>query len=85
VRPVKVRAYSGYKADQEPRSFALEGKEIGVEVLASYLRQDAEDGRLYAVYRVRGDDGRVYELWLDLGEEEWYLIPLPRPGIPTEA
>lgn len=79
MRPVRVRTYSGYKADQEPKAFELEGREIAVEVLGSQLKLEAESGRVYAVYRVRGDNGRIYELWMD-EEGDWYLIPLPRRG-----
>jgi len=74
MKIVQVRTYSGYRADQEPRTFILNGKEFKVdEVLSSYYRYDIRKGRLYRGYRVKADDGRTYELVHDEAEDRWHL------------
>jgi len=58
MKIVQVRTYSGCRADQEPRTFILNGKEFKVdEVLSSYYRYDIRKGRLYRGYRVKADEG----------------------------
>ena len=75
MEQIWVETYSGYKADQEPRAFHVEGKRIEVEeVLGCRRIYDVEDGRVYVRYKVMAEDGRIYEISLDEREGIWYLI-----------
>lgn len=74
MKPVEVKAYSGYRAEEEPRSFIMEGREFKVkEVLRLYYEYDPRDDKLYRGYRVRAENEEVYELVYDEEEGRWYL------------
>ena len=74
MRTIQVRTYSGYRADQEPKAFILDGKEFKVEeILGQYYEYDTYAGKLYRRYRVKTEDGKIYELIYDDEEERWYL------------
>jgi len=74
MKTVQVRTYSGYRADQEPRTFILDGKEFKVEeILGQYYEYDIRDGRPYRRYKVKADDGKMYELIHDEQEDRWCL------------
>ena len=54
---MRIEFYSGSRAEEEPRVLWIEGCRVDVaEVLERALAQD------HRLFRVRGDDGRVYTL-----------------------
>ncbi len=65
MTPVRVECYSGYKRDERPVRFWLDGREYHVdEVLAEWREPEA------AYFRVRSGD-TVIVLRYDLVLEEW--------------
>ena len=65
---VTVQDYSGYKANERPRRFALDGHSYEVmEVLDQWYGPDS----LY--FKVRADDQNLYILQYHSLEEEWSL------------
>ena len=65
---VTVDAYSGYKANERPRRFVLDGHAYEViEVLDQWYGPDS----LY--FKVRADDQNLYILRYRSLEEEWSL------------
>lgn len=62
----RVIAYSGYKGEQEPRAFIVEGKRLAV---VSIEDRWSEPRRHY--FRVWASDGRRYLLHFDLDELAW--------------
>ncbi len=73
-RKVEVTAYAGYRSEERPSSFVLEGEKIGIaEVLSRWVEQDAEDKRQRRCFRVKGDDGFTYLLSYVDQTGEWYL------------
>lgn len=54
---VSVECYAGHRADEEPRVLHLEDKTVTVVEILD--RHQAPDHRFF---RVRGDDGAIYEL-----------------------
>jgi len=74
MKTVRVKTYAGYRANQEPRAFTLDGKEFKVEeILGQYYEYDIHDDKLYRRYRVKTEDEDIYELIYDEEEERWYL------------
>ncbi|PSH02707.1 MAG: hypothetical protein CXZ00_16070 [Acidobacteria bacterium] len=68
---IEVDCYSGYKADERPVRFRLEGREYLVEeLLDQWYGQDA------AFFKVRADDGNLYILSHESSSPEgsWRLV-----------
>lgn len=65
---MRVECYAGYRADERPLRFVLEGREYLVDEL---------DGRWYSpeasYFRVRADDGNYYVLRHDEAQGTWSL------------
>lgn len=75
-RPVTVQAYSGFKGDERPRSFELDGKKLTVLRVIKTWREEASAGRhRKTIFRVHAHDGRQYDLALDAGAATWSLEP----------
>jgi hypothetical protein len=73
-RKVGVTAYAGYRSEELPRSFVLEGKKISVLEIISRWVEEAVDGRQQRrCFRVKGDDGFTYLLSCVEQTGEWYL------------
>lgn len=68
---LEVDCYSGYKADERPVRFRLEGKQYRVtEVLDQWREPDS------TFFKVRADDGRIYLLQerTSTPEGSWDLV-----------
>lgn len=62
-RKVRVTAYAGYKSGEQPRSFVLEGDNIGIEeIISQWFEEAAEDKQQKRCFRVKGGDGFTYLL-----------------------
>ncbi len=78
-RPISltVEAYSGYKADERPAAFRLEGRRIAVrEILDRWYGED------HAYFKVSGEDGTVYIIRQDRSSDAWELIFMEVPTAP---
>lgn len=76
---VKVSCYAGYRGEETPRSFALDGHRVEViEVLDRWLAPD------HRYFKLRGDDSAVYILRHDVPADRWELILYDRTR-PAEA
>jgi hypothetical protein len=76
---VKVECYSGYKGDERPLRFRLNGRDYQVSKI---LEQWYE--LRHAFFKIQTDDGDVYILdrHLSLPDDEWCLQPFPIRGSP---
>jgi hypothetical protein len=64
-----VHAYSGYKGEETPRAFILDGVRIGVEeILARWYTER------HSLFKVRGRDGHGYVLRYDPDALVWELV-----------
>ncbi len=66
---IKVKAYSGYKAEERPISFTLGEKELRVEDLL-----DRWYGEDHEYFKLRRDDGCIYIIRYNRGEDFWELV-----------
>lgn len=74
AREIEVTAYSGYRGEEVPRSFVLEGRRVEVSaVLEARVEEDRGGGERRRFFRVRGSDGRVYGLYYSEGSARWFL------------
>ncbi|HJV64248.1 MAG TPA: hypothetical protein VJ550_00800 [Geomonas sp.] len=68
-KPVIVQCYAGYKGEERPVSFTLEGRQVQVREIAD--RWYDPD---YNCYKVVGEDGQLYLLRQDLNSGSWHLL-----------
>lgn len=74
--PITVHAYSGFKKDEKPRAFELEGKRLTVLSVKKTWQEESAHGRHRKTYfRVHAHNGRTYDISLDSGTGEWTLEP----------
>jgi hypothetical protein len=67
-RPVHVDAYSGYRANERPVRFALEGRTYDVaEIESRWYSPDAD------FFRIRTSDGDLYLLRYERTDDAWTL------------
>ncbi len=66
---VTVEAYAGYKGEETPRAFTLDGIRLSVdEILGSWYTET------HSCFRILASDGQRYVLRYDLNEEAWELV-----------
>jgi hypothetical protein len=66
--PIRVDAYSGYKANERPEAFTLDEQ---VYEIAAVLDQWYEPSAMY--FKVQSTEGKVYLLSYDEAVDEWTL------------
>ncbi|OHB38681.1 MAG: hypothetical protein A3C38_03570 [Planctomycetes bacterium RIFCSPHIGHO2_02_FULL_50_42] len=67
---IKVKAYSGYKAEERPLAFTLRDKEYKIEeILETYAEE--REGRRLTSFRVRTHEG-VFKIYYCGEEGRWY-------------
>jgi hypothetical protein len=66
---LSVEAYSGYKGEETPRSFTLDGKKLHVHDVV-----DRWYSETHSYFRVHASDGQRYVLRFDLDENCWELV-----------
>ena len=65
---IKVECYAGYRAEESPRRFFIDQREINVtEIIDRWLDPT------HAYFKLRGDDGGIYILRHDLGDDSWAM------------
>lgn len=74
VPTIHVECYAGYKADERPVSFILDGKKLVVEKVIDQWRSPE-----FEYFKVLADDGKGYLLRNDLGNGEWALEKVFEP------
>ena len=77
--PITVHSYSGFKKDEKPRAFELEGKRLTVLSVQKTWQEESETGsHRRTFFRVHAHNGRNYDICLDSGSGEWTLEPVLR-------
>lgn len=66
---VTVQCYAGYKGEERPTSFSVQGVPLRVEeILDRWYDPD------YNCFKVRAEDGNDYLLRHDLNSDSWELL-----------
>jgi hypothetical protein len=66
---VAVEAYAGYKGEETPRAFTLDGLRRDVREISKRWYTDR-----HSFFQVQADDGDRYILRYDLEEQTWELV-----------
>ncbi|RPI33191.1 MAG: hypothetical protein EHM54_11045 [Nitrospiraceae bacterium] len=73
-REVEVTAYAGYRGEERPVSFVLEGEKIGIaEIISRWVEEKAEEKTQKRLFKVKGEDGFTYLLSHAAQTGQWYL------------
>ena len=73
-RKVEVTAYAGYRGEERPISFVLEGEKIGIsEIISRWVEEGTEEKKQRRFFRVKGEDGFTYLLSYLEQTGEWDL------------
>lgn len=72
--PIKVRAYSGYRAEERPMGFLLGDKEYRVKEILHTTHEERGNKRIRR-FKVLTEEGEVYMLYYAEEEDRWYLEP----------
>lgn len=76
ARPISVQVQTGYKQDEQPRAFELDGKRFTVLSIKKTWRQESGEGRRHKVFfRVHTHEGRSHDIAKDENSGEWTLEP----------
>lgn len=67
-RSIEVTAYSGYKADERPIAFAVDGRRHDVcHIIDRWYGLESD------TFKVLADDGKIYLLSRDRLQDAWFL------------
>lgn len=71
---ITVSAYSGYRGEETPRAFFINGEEIRViEVLGAWVQEGPEGRQRKRFFRLRGSDRKEHVIYLDEDRGGWFL------------
>ena len=69
---VTVQTYAGYRGDERPISFTLEGRILGImDIVDRWYDPD------HNIFKVLADDGGIYLLRYDMNADNWELDVSP--------
>lgn len=74
--PVIVSSYSGYRADEYPKSFEYNGRKIMISAITDRWYQGENDPEFPPsdYFRVESHEGDSYLLKHDLKADMWYIV-----------
>jgi len=71
---VKVTAYSGYRGEESPVTFVLDGERVEVAaILSTWLEEDILNRLRKRFFEIKGSNGRMYKIYYDEKTKEWFL------------
>lgn len=70
---IKVKSYSGYKADERPLSFTLGERELQVKEILDRWYGEGQD-----YFKVRADDDYTYIIRYDREKDVWELVMMEK-------
>jgi hypothetical protein len=72
---IEVVAYSGYRGEEYPRLFIMQGERIDVlAILSIWTDENIKDKKRKRFFGIRGSDGYEYKMYHDEEEMQWFLI-----------
>ena len=74
--PARVECHSGYRADETPRRFTVDGRETEIAEVIDRWYQGEKDPEWPAAsyFKVRGAEGHLFLLKHDEESDAWYEV-----------
>ncbi|MEW6068519.1 MAG: hypothetical protein AB1610_09555 [Nitrospirota bacterium] len=74
MNPIKVISYSGYKGEERPEAFFINGEKITVvEILHMWIEENIAYRHRKRFFRIKGSDCHEYKIFYDETRGEWFL------------
>ena len=73
IHPIRVHAYSGYKADERPLKFEHEGKEHMIREIINQTYELIVGNGLRNKFTVRTEEGEICILFHEEVKGQWFL------------
>jgi hypothetical protein len=70
---ITVFSYSGYRGEEIPREFLIEGKRIGVAKIKRMWIAETQERKRLRYFEAEGSDGKAYTLFYDEELALWFL------------
>ena len=85
--PIQVECYAGYRSEESPRSFSLDGRRYEIEEIVDRWYQGSRDPAVPACdyFKVRAAGGLLFMLRMDRTTFSWYLVEAFFHPQPPEA
>lgn len=75
MNKISVTAYAGYKGEETPKAFSLEGERIHVvEILERWIEEGIHSGQRKRYFKVKGSDGNMYVISYDEKRMKWFMM-----------
>ncbi len=70
---IKVIAYAGYKGEECPRAFVVDGEEIiALEIVNRWVEEEEKSRERKRYFTIKGSDGSVHTVYYDPALMEWF-------------
>ncbi len=70
---IKVMSYSGYRGEENPRTFILQNKKIEIlYILKSWIEEDYLSRERKRFFRIEGSDGLEHTIYYDEESMDWF-------------
>lgn len=70
---IKVRSHSGYKAEERPVQFILEGREYTISEILYQSRELSLEGDIKNRFIVKTNEELVFNILYDVIQDRWFL------------
>ena len=71
---IRVVAYAGYRDEELPKSFMIQGEKIEVAaILRMWNEEHVKDKTRKRGFQIRASDGYEYKIYYDEKMKQWFL------------
>jgi hypothetical protein len=72
-KKIKVTAYAGYKGEECPRAFVVDGEEIiAIEIVNRWVEEEEKSREQMRYFTIKGSDGSLHTLYYAPAFKEWF-------------
>ncbi len=72
-KKIEVTSYAGYREEEIPRSFVVDGEDIIVlEIVNQWLEEGERSRERKRFFTIKGSEGFIHTLFYDLALKEWF-------------
>jgi hypothetical protein len=71
---IEVISYSGYREEENPRSFIVNMETITIEeIVYKWIEEEFHSRNRKRFFKVTGDDGFLYSIYRDESSHKWFI------------
>ncbi len=70
---IEVTSYAGYRGEEYPRAFIVDGEEIdALEIVNRWVEEEEKGRRRKRCFTIKGSEGFIHTLYYDPALKEWF-------------